>query len=87
MNAVDMNSIASPRWRELYLAAIFETKKSQIPLRIRTAEEAIAQRSRQLFALSSSSGERNSLASALVALHPLRVCIDDDAPRCDRKAA
>jgi hypothetical protein len=36
-------------WRELYIAALFETDNRRIPLRIADAEKAIVSRARELF--------------------------------------
>ena len=52
-----MSPLAPPRsnysentnWRELYRAAILELDQTQIPPRITQAENAIAERSRELF--------------------------------------
>ncbi len=73
---------ATPRphpqpWRELYSAALFETDKNQIPLRISAAEKAIIARSRELFAAGSDTIEEDqALDDALYALKALQSCLD-----------
>jgi hypothetical protein len=64
-------------WRELYTAALFETDKNQIPMRIAAAEKAIIARSRELFAASSDTIEEDqALDDALYALKALQSCLD-----------
>ena len=46
-------------WRELYIAALFETDANRIPHRIAEAERAIVARSRELFAASSDTIEED----------------------------
>ncbi|HZR64544.1 MAG TPA: hypothetical protein VFA85_05305 [Terriglobales bacterium] len=76
----------NPAWRDLYLAALFETNKTKIASRIETAEKAIIVRSRELFLSHANAGERNSLQSALVGLHALRSCVESGSMR-NREAA
>lgn len=64
-------------WRQLYTAALFETDRKQIPLRIVAAEKAIIARSRELFAASSDTIEEDqALDDALYALKALQSCLD-----------
>ena len=63
-------------WRELYKAALFETETSKLQLRIEEARRALALRSRELFAASSSSdGETEAIESAFYALQALENCL------------
>jgi hypothetical protein len=65
------------KWRELYLAALFETDKKKLPLSIATAELAMIQRARELFAVHEGGDEeRDGLQEALYALRALRHCIE-----------
>jgi hypothetical protein len=63
-----------PFWRSLYMAALFETNRNQLPIRIREAEKALIIRERELFEIESSSSERQAVNSALNALRALRNC-------------
>jgi hypothetical protein len=64
-------------WRELYIAALFETDKSQIPTRIATAEKAIIARARELFAAGSDTIEEDqALDDALYSLRALQNCLE-----------
>jgi hypothetical protein len=66
-------------WRELYVAALFETNRSLLPARIENAELAIRLRSRQLFASGKDTiDEDQVLDDALYALKALRNCTDPD---------
>ncbi len=62
-------------WRSLYLNALFETDKSQIPARILSAERALMRRERELFSMASDAAERAIVNNALNALTALRRCI------------
>lgn len=65
------------KWRELYLAALFETDKQKVPLCIATAELAMSQRARELFAAPEGGDEeREGLQEALYALRALRHCLE-----------
>ncbi|MFY9743437.1 MAG: hypothetical protein WA252_18565 [Candidatus Sulfotelmatobacter sp.] len=64
-------------WHELYVAALFETDREQIPSRIATAEKAIIARSRELFSASSDTIEEDqALDDALYALKALQSCLE-----------
>ena len=64
-------------WRELYIAALFETDRSRIPTRIADAEKAIVARARQLFAAGSDTIEEDqALDDALYALRALQNCLE-----------
>lgn len=76
----------NPTWRDLYLATLFETDKTEIASRIEIAEQAIILRSRELFALHEKTSEHDLLEAALIALHALRSCSDLGLTR-DRQAA
>ena len=63
-------------WRELYKAALFETEPSKLELRIDEARRALALRSRELFAASSTpGGETDAIENALYALQALENCL------------
>ena len=65
------------KWRGLYLAALFETDQQKLPLCIATAELAMSQRARELFAAPEGGDEeRDGLQEALYALRALRHCIE-----------
>ena len=68
MNAPSIND-----WKDSYRAALFETNKSKIPMRIADAEKRIAARARELF----NSGDHDTLErSALnVAMYKLTVAL------------
>ncbi len=67
---------ASPNWQVLYHAALFETDRHQIPLRIAEAEKAVLARIRELFFVSTDHIEEDLiLDDALYALRALRNCV------------
>ena len=86
MSAVHPSPRECSDWRSLYLAAVFETNKHHVALRIHTAEKAIAERSRELFASRDYDGERHALQSASVGLRALGMCVQDESVQ-DREAA
>ena len=65
----------APEWRDLYLAALFETDKNRLPVRINHAERALVQRERELFAATTGGPEKTAVNNALHALHALRMCM------------
>jgi hypothetical protein len=69
------------RWRQIYIAALFETDKGRLCQRIKDAEKAVVLRTRELF---QSTGdhrkERNALEAALCALRALRTIYADQHP-------
>jgi hypothetical protein len=70
-------SLPLSSWRELYTAALFETEKDRIPVRIADAEKAIVARARQLFSAGSDTIEEDqALDDALYALRALQNCLD-----------
>jgi hypothetical protein len=63
-------------WRELYVAALFETDREKIPSRIAEAEQAIVVRARQLFSAGNDTIEEDqALDDALYALRALQSCL------------
>jgi hypothetical protein len=67
----------SASWHELYLAALFETDKVKLPLRIAEAERAVVLRARELFVMSDNDSEEGkALDKGLYALRPLRNCLE-----------
>ena len=65
------------KWRDLYVAALFETNTDRIPTRIADAEKAIVARARELFSAGSDTIEEDqALDDALYALHALQNCIE-----------
>jgi len=78
MNFATSNSdtATSRDWRELYKAALFETDKDLIPVRIAEAEKAIVLRARELFSTATDTIEEDqSLDDALYALRALQSCL------------
>ena len=70
----------SLQWHALYLAALFETDRQMIPLRIAEAEKAILHRVRQLFVVNTDHIEEDQiLDDALYALGALRNCVTPEA--------
>jgi len=64
-------------WRDLYVAALFETDRNRIPTRIADAEKAIVARARQLFSANSDTIEEDqALDDALYALRALQNCLE-----------
>lgn len=72
-------SSASPEvenWRELHRAAMHETDRKEFPFRINDAEQALARRSREVFALPGKHPEeRKELDNALSKLRALSFCL------------
>ena len=67
-------------WRVLYQAALFETNRDQIPLRIAEAEKAVLSRIKEWFAATDDHIEEDLvLDDALYALRALRNCVVQDA--------
>jgi hypothetical protein len=63
-------------WKELYIEALLEGNKDRVPALISQAEQAIAQRARELFNVSGDhSQEQEALGEALYALHALKSCL------------
>jgi hypothetical protein len=56
-------------WKTLYTAAILETDKRLLPLRVLEAEEAVRARGREIFYGNGTSEEKEALEDALYALH------------------
>ncbi len=78
-----MRTLATPaqttpgNWRELYIAALFETDNRRIPLRIADAEKAIVSRARELFSAGGDTIEEDqALDDALYALRALQSCLN-----------
>ncbi len=72
---VSLGSNTIPRWRELYLAVLFETDKQKLPSRIGEAERALLSRARELLLASEHRGEEGrALDKGLYALRALRAC-------------
>jgi hypothetical protein len=64
-------------WKELYIAALFETDNSRIPARISQAEKAIVARARELFSAGGDTIEEDqALDDALYALRALQSCME-----------
>ena len=68
-------------WRGLYTAALFETDRSRVPLRIAQAEAEIVKRVRELFSAEGRENmdERNALDRALSMLRALSRCVIGDS--------
>jgi len=70
------SSAAVHNWRELYLAALFETDRQKLPSRIAAAEGALVLRGRELFAISDNGSEEGKAVDrGLYALRALRNCL------------
>ena len=65
----------SQRWYEAYMAALFEVDRGQIEERIRTAEQLILSRERELLAARPELPEQRVLNNALHALQALHACL------------
>jgi hypothetical protein len=64
-------------WRELYIAALFETDTMRIAERIADAEKAIVARARELFSAGADTIEEDqALDDALYALRALQSCLN-----------
>jgi hypothetical protein len=73
---VPSTSIAPQGWRDLYLAALFETDRQELPSRIAAAEKALRVRARELLVTSEHrSDEGKALDKGLYALRALRDCL------------
>ena len=67
---------SSEIWRELYVAALFETDREKMPSRIAEAEQAIVARARELFSAGNDTIEEDqALDDALYALRALQSCL------------
>jgi hypothetical protein len=76
MNQTTSSSLLR-HWRELYVAALFETDQNRIANRIAEAEKAIVARSRELFSAGSDTIEEDqALDDAMYALHALQNCLE-----------
>ncbi|HLZ39632.1 MAG TPA: hypothetical protein VKQ11_01640 [Candidatus Sulfotelmatobacter sp.] len=64
----------SQPWYEAYMAALFEADPRQLEARIRSAEQLILFRERELVAAHADLSEQRALNNALHALHALHVC-------------
>jgi hypothetical protein len=68
---------ATKTWRDVYVAALFESDSVKVPFLIGEAERAIILRARDLF---QSPGdhveEEEALDDALYALHALKTCLE-----------
>ena len=64
-------------WRKLYVTALFEPDRLQLPSRISEAERALVLRARELFAMHVDDCEEGqAIDDALYALKALRHCLD-----------
>jgi len=71
------SSNAVQNWREVYVAALFETDQQKLPLRIAEAERALMTRAAELFALSEDNSEQGkAVDDALYALRALSRCLE-----------
>jgi isopentenyldiphosphate isomerase len=67
---------SNPSWHALYQAALFETDRQMIPIRIAEAEKAIMERVKELFGVEADHIEEDQiLDDALYALRALRNCV------------
>ncbi|HXJ85851.1 MAG TPA: hypothetical protein VMS18_03480 [Candidatus Binatia bacterium] len=71
---------ANQSWHALYRAALFETDRTIIPVRIAQAEKAILNRVKELFVLKTVHVEEDqALDDALYALRAVRNCVAPEA--------
>ena len=78
---------ASPdRWKELYIAALFENDKSKIAERIERAQVAIVARRQESFVPGNRTQERQVLDTALLSLQALASCLSISQPRAAEQA-
>ena len=74
------SEIPATQWHTLYQAALFETDRQMVPMRIAEAEKAILMRVRELFGVESDHIEEDQiLEDALYALRALRNCVVEGA--------
>jgi hypothetical protein len=62
-------------WKDLYMAALFESDKTKLAERIATAQRAIGARQRALFTSEDDRHERQALDNALFSLQALEACL------------
>lgn len=74
-SAIATAPLNSQSWHDLYLKALFETNREQMPARIRDAEQALLSREHELFAAPQCLVEREAVNAALHALHLLATCV------------
>ena len=74
--AVEVDTLPAKNWKDLYVAALFESETERVHSRIEDAEGAIRGRARELFHAAGDNGEEaEALDDALYALHALRSCL------------
>jgi hypothetical protein len=69
-----MKNASSDKWKELYIAALFEDDKTRLAERIAAAQIAIAARRREVLVLGSDSEDRRILDNAAFSLQALGEC-------------
>jgi len=74
---------SDPAWKNLYVAALFESDKSKMAGRIVAAQLEIATQIRKLF-ISGDAEERQALDRALFSLQALRTCLSIPLPAIGR---
>ena len=75
METLDYERVRTQRWRDLYIAALFEGDRNKLPKRLCEAEQALLLRTRELFTHSGAEGEEwHAVQKALYALRSLRYC-------------
>jgi hypothetical protein len=71
-------------WRELYVAALFETDQQRLSSRIAEAERALMMRADELFAMSGDNSEQcQAVDDALYALRALSTCLGLKSPELE----
>jgi hypothetical protein len=63
------------RWKDLYIAALFESDKSKLPRKIAEAQIAIVDRRRKVLSAGADTAERQALDTALLSLQALANCL------------
>lgn len=76
MATVVLSPSIGKNWRDVYVAALFESDCAKVPPLIAAAEQAIGLRARELFeAAGDHVQEEEALDDALYALHALGTCL------------
>jgi hypothetical protein len=71
-------------WRELYVAALFETDQQKLPSRIADPERALVMRADELFAMSRDNSEQGQAVDyALYALRALSNSLELKIPKLE----
>ncbi len=72
MNPASPQCLSRADWKTLYRAAILESNKTLLPVRVSAAEEAVIARGREIFFDHGTPEEKEALEDALYALRAYR---------------